>query len=78
MTTTKEHFALCSYFNLLFLLHRADEIKCNVDIAVEILNNLLLYEKFEGGLMSLESNRCPVVPVVNSVAKAFAVQARAR
>ncbi len=57
---------------------RADEIKINVDVAIDILNNLLLYEKHDGGLMELEQQECPGVVLVHDVFKSFAIQARAK
>lgn len=58
--------------------NRADEIKINVEIAVDILNNLLLYEKQDGGLMLLEKREYPGVMLVYDVFKSFAIQARAK
>ncbi len=62
----------------MFNVCRTDEIKENVDVAVGILNNLLMYEKLDGGLMELEYQNCPVVVLIYDVAKSFALQARER
>jgi signal transduction histidine kinase len=48
---------------------------CN--IAVEILNDLLMYEKIEGGLIQLEKEEVEVAPFVTEVLKLFSVQAKA-
>ena len=45
---------------------------------MEILNNLLLYEKLDGGFMELEVERFPGVRLVYEVTKKFEIQARAR
>ncbi len=45
---------------------------CNV--AVEILNDLLMYEKIDGGLMVLDANEILVWPFLNEVMKLFVVQ----
>lgn len=47
---------------------------CNV--AVEILNDLLTYEKIDGGLMVLDANEILVWPFLNEVLKMFVVQVR--
>jgi hypothetical protein len=45
----------------------ADEIKESCDIAINILNDLLMYEKMEGGLMVLEKKREPALSLVFEV-----------
>ena len=54
----------------------SDESKEAVDIAVEILNTLLLYEKIEGGLLDLEQTRQPLLALVAKTAKQFSYQCR--
>jgi signal transduction histidine kinase len=46
-------------------------------IAVDIVNDLLMYEKIEGGLMQLEKEEVVVDGVVEEVLKLFAMQAKA-
>jgi len=48
---------------------------CNT--AIEILNDLLLYEKIDGGLVVLDAQEVIVDNLVSEVLKLFAVQARA-
>jgi signal transduction histidine kinase len=45
----------------------ADEIKESCDIAINILNDLLLYEKMEGGLLVLEKKPEPALDLVYEV-----------
>jgi signal transduction histidine kinase len=45
----------------------ADEIKESCDIAINILNDLLLYEKMEGGLLALERQREPALSLILEV-----------
>ena len=54
-----------------------DDAKESVDIAVETLNDLLLYEKIEGGLLQLELSRQPVVSTIFGFARQFSVQCKA-
>eukprot|EP01034_Spumella_vulgaris_P027284 gene27284-33981_t len=46
-------------------------------IAVEILNDLLLYEKFDGGLVDLEASEQNAWEFVTDVLKVFRIQAKA-
>jgi len=45
---------------------------CNV--SVEILNDLLMYEKIDGGLLVLDANEVLVVPFVKEALQMFVVQ----
>jgi len=47
---------------------------CN--IAVEILNDLLMYEKIDGGIMVLEANEVNLWPLMDEALKIFTVQVR--
>lgn len=49
---------------------------CN--IAVEILNDLLMYEKIEGGLLQLEKEEVEIGPFVAEVLKLFSMQVKER
>jgi signal transduction histidine kinase len=49
------------------LFEMADEVKESCDIAINILNDLLLYEKMEGGLLVLERQKEPAVALVYEV-----------
>mgnify|MGYP005998402307 CR=1 FL=1 len=43
-------------------------------IAITILNDLLMYEKIDGGLLTLERSEMPVWSFVESVMKVFLIQ----
>jgi signal transduction histidine kinase len=45
----------------------ADEIKESCDIAIDILNDLLLYEKLEGGILTLDRRCEAALAVVHEV-----------
>ncbi len=45
-------------------------------IAVEILNDLLMYEKIDGGLLVLDAQEVMLWPFVDEVLKMFGVQVR--
>lgn len=47
---------------------------CN--IAVEILNDLLMYEKIDGGLLVVEAQEVNLWPFIDEVIKMFSVQVR--
>jgi len=47
---------------------------CN--ITMDIVNDLLMYEKIDGGLMSLETRETLLIPFVEEVLKLFSVQAK--
>jgi hypothetical protein len=49
------------------LLEMIDEIKDSCDVAVEILDDLLLYEKMEGGMSLIESRQEPALKVAYEV-----------
>jgi hypothetical protein len=48
-----------------------DEIKDSCDVAVEILDDLLLYEKMEGGMSLIESRQEPALKVAYEVGKSI-------
>ena len=52
------------------------DINSSCIIAVDILNDLLLYEKIEGGLVALETTELPVWDVVKEVLRVFRIQAK--
>jgi signal transduction histidine kinase/CheY-like chemotaxis protein len=52
------------------------EVKESCDIAVNILSDLLLYEKLEGGILALEKRCEPALAVVYDAVKTFKIQAR--
>jgi len=47
---------------------------CN--ITMDIVNDLLMYEKIDGGLMALETQETLLIPFVEEVLKLFSVQAK--
>eukprot|EP01031_Cornospumella_fuschlensis_P032987 gene32987-39897_t len=59
------------------LLHDlVSDINSSCAIAVDMLNDLLLYEKMEGGLVSLETADVPVWDLMKEVLKVFRIQAK--
>lgn len=50
------------------------DISSSCATAIDILNDLLLYEKIEGGLVSLETEDTEVWELVKEVAKMFRIQ----
>jgi signal transduction histidine kinase/CheY-like chemotaxis protein len=54
----------------------AEEIRESCDIAVDILDDLLLYEKLEGNILTIDKAREAAVPLVFSTVKSFLIQAR--
>ncbi|RYH28640.1 HAMP domain-containing histidine kinase [archaeon] len=59
------------------LLHDlVSDIDSSCAIAVDMLNDLLLYEKIEGGLVSLETTDVPVWDSMKEVLKVFRIQAK--
>mmetsp|Transcript_16261 Transcript_16261/g.21062 ORF Transcript_16261/g.21062 Transcript_16261/m.21062 type:complete len:957 (+) Transcript_16261:81-2951(+) len=63
--------------SLASIFDMTNEVKESCDIAISILNDLLLYEKIEGGLLALECRTQPVVDLVFDTARVFAIQSRA-
>ena len=57
--------------SLLELIHDTSQ---SCDIAIEILNDLLLYEKIDGGLLVLEEKEILLWPFILDVLKLFDVQ----
>lgn len=53
-----------------------DDCKESCDVAVDILNELLLYEKLEGGILSLDKTVEPVKDVIHDAIHIFDIQAR--
>jgi signal transduction histidine kinase len=53
-----------------------DDCKESCDVAVDILNELLLYEKLEGGILSLEKTIEPGRDVIHDAIQIFNIQAR--
>jgi signal transduction histidine kinase len=49
------------------IFEMTDEIKESCDIAINILNDLLLYEKMEGGLLELDKQKEPALSLVYEV-----------
>jgi len=63
--------------NLDSIFSMIEEIKESTDIAVGILNDLLLYEKIEGGLLALERKPYPAVQIITDAIRPFSIQSRA-
>ena len=53
-----------------------DEVKVSSTIAVEILNDLLLYEKIDDGIFKLAFSTCSVSTLIEEAEKLFHVQAK--
>lgn len=51
-----------------------DEVKVSSSIAVEILNDLLLYEKIDDGIFKLAFSTCSVSALIEEAEKLFHVQ----
>eukprot|EP01041_Mallomonas_annulata_P005541 gene5541-11163_t len=51
------------------------ETQASCDVAVEILNDLLAYEKLEAGIMTLEAKEIPIWPFIKEVLQPFALSA---
>lgn len=68
---SKKRKGTVSEESLLDLIHDTSQ-SCN--IAIEILNDLLLYEKIDGGLLALDSHEVLLWPFVLDVLKLFDVQ----
>jgi hypothetical protein len=58
------------------LLELVADVNQACGVAVEILNELLLYEKIDGGLLVLEAQEIPLWSFMEEVLKLFAVQVR--
>eukprot|EP01033_Poteriospumella_lacustris_P001882 gene1882-1368_t len=54
-----------------------DDVKISCALAVEILNDLLLYEKIDDGIFSIATTHMPVKALVEEAEKMFRMQARA-
>jgi signal transduction histidine kinase len=54
-----------------------DDVKISCAMAVEILNDLLLYEKIDDGIFSIATTHMPVKALVEEAEKMFRMQARA-
>src|SRR5690348_1775049 len=59
-----------------YLLDLLSDLNCACNVAVEILNELLLYEKIDGGLVSLETSEQSAWDFVVDVLKVFRIQVR--
>jgi len=57
-------------------LELVDDITQACNIAMDIVNDLLMYEKIDGGLMALETQETLLIPFVEEVLKLFSVQAK--
>lgn len=55
-----------------------EDMQSSIRIAVEILNDLLLYEKIEAGLMQLEVDEQEAWPFVTDVLRIFRIQAKSK
>ena len=66
--------ALASMLENMFLM--ADEVQESCNVAVSILDDLLLYEKLEGGILSLEKNVENARNMIISAVHPFGIQAR--
>jgi signal transduction histidine kinase/CheY-like chemotaxis protein len=54
----------------------AADIKESCDIAIDIVNDLLLYEKLEGGLLQLEKRKEPALSTIIEAVKTLEIQAK--
>eukprot|EP00614_Pseudopedinella_elastica_P035180 CAMPEP_0172642642 /NCGR_PEP_ID=MMETSP1068-20121228/233114_1 /TAXON_ID=35684 /ORGANISM="Pseudopedinella elastica, Strain CCMP716" /LENGTH=461 /DNA_ID=CAMNT_0013456509 /DNA_START=1638 /DNA_END=3023 /DNA_ORIENTATION=- len=51
-----------------------DQVKESCEIAIQTLNQLLLYEKIEGGVLELELTKEPAVTLVKNVCRQLSIQ----
>ena len=51
-----------------------DEIKLSIDIAVNILNDLLVYEKLEGNIMELHCKNIQIQELIADTIRPFTLQ----
>lgn len=58
------------------MLDLIDDCTNSCLVAVDILNDLLLYEKIDGGLLQLELNEIKAWPSICEVLKSFKIQVR--
>ena len=65
---------LGSMLDNMFLM--ADEVQESCNVAVSILDDLLLYEKLEGGILNLDKNVENARSVIISAVHPFGIQAR--
>ena len=50
------------------------EMQASCETAVNILNDLLSYEKLDAGLLKLDQTMCPVLPLIQEMLGPFSVQ----
>jgi signal transduction histidine kinase len=55
-------------------LETVQDMKLSCKIAIEILNDLLTYDKLQSGIMTLETTECYVTELLNEVMKPFYIQ----
>ena len=51
-----------------------DDIKLSIDIAVNMLNDLLVYEKLEGNIMQLHCNNIRIQELIADTIRPFTLQ----
>ena len=56
----------------------ANEAEESCQVAVSILNDLLLYEKIEGEILALERSKNPAVELIMDIARQFSIQSKAQ
>jgi signal transduction histidine kinase len=52
------------------------DVKLSCEAAVDILNDLLCYEKLESGILDLHPQNISVIPFLSDTVEMFALQAR--
>jgi len=50
------------------------EMQASCETAVNILNDLLSYEKLDAGLLKLDQTMCPVLPMLRELLGPFSIQ----
>ena len=50
------------------------EMQASCETAVNILNDLLSYEKLDAGLLKLDQTMCPVLPLIRGMLGPFSIQ----
>ena len=56
----------------------ANDAEESCQVAVSILNDLLLYEKIEGEILALERSKNPAVELIMDIARQFSIQSKAQ
>lgn len=72
-TTTAAHALMADHNSLVDLVSNIER-ECSV--ALDILNELLMYEKIEGGLMALETVEVSIATFLHEAIQPFTVQVK--